>query len=145
MKTLKAYSPNTPRKTPQANDTDETHLQQNKEDHNLILRGKGGGVWQLKLSQIIYFQSLAGDNIYFIQLQNRPFILRYSLFDLMDAGLFFYWTQASIFILLCLTAKIFIFKKTASHPPPRINCSSPNKKGISFNHSLIAPTAKLNT
>ena len=36
-----------------------------KEDH-MILRGMGGRVWQFMLSQnIIYFQSFAGDNIYF--------------------------------------------------------------------------------
>ena len=29
MRTLKAYSPSTPRKTAQANPSDETHLQQN--------------------------------------------------------------------------------------------------------------------
>ena len=41
-----------------------THLQQNLEDDPLILRGRAE-FWKFMSSQNIYFQSFAGDNIYF--------------------------------------------------------------------------------
>ena len=68
--------------------------------------------------------------------------------NLMDAGLFIYFPRdpghniAIIFILRCLTAKIFILKN-CHHPSPRINCTSPKKRGTSFDHSQIVPTAML--
>ena len=42
-------TPSTPRKTPQANPTDETHLQQNSEDDHLILRGRGDGLCRVRI------------------------------------------------------------------------------------------------
>ena len=50
---------------------------------------------------------------------------------MQDYLFIFLGTQAIIFILRCLTAKIFILKKTASPPPP-INCTSPIKKRDQF-------------
>ena len=59
---------------------------QTKHTFTKKLRGRpfdsaGEGVLQFMSSQNIYFQSFAGDNIISIQLQKRPFILRYSLFE----------------------------------------------------------------
>ena len=62
----------------------------------------------------------------------------------MDAGLFiFLGTQAIIFILRCLTAKIFILKNCQPSPLPPESTVRPLKKGTKFNHSQIVPTAML--
>ena len=100
-------------------------------------------------SQNIYFKSFASDNINFhIQLQQRPFILRYSLFESDGCRIIlfiFLGTQTIIFILRCLTAKVFIFFKNASPPPPNKLYVLYKKKRSSFNHSPIVPTAILIT
>ena len=62
----------------------------------------------------------------------------------MDAGLFIYFPRDpghNIYFKVFVGQDIY-FKKL---PPPGIKCTSPNKKGTSFNHSKIVPTAILNT
>ena len=65
----------------------------------------------------------------------------------MDAGLFIYFPRdpgQNIYFKVFDDQDIY-FKKLPAPPPLRINCSSPNKKGTSVNHSPIVPTAILNT
>ena len=61
-------------------------------------------------------------------------------------GLFIYYPRVpgqNIYFTVFDGQDIY-FKKLP--PPPKINCSSPNKKkGTSFNDSPIVPTAILNT
>ena len=73
-----------------------------------------GGVWQFTSSQNFYFQSFAGDNI-FIQLQHRPFILRYSLLESDGCR-----TQTRIFILRCFDGQDIYFRKKMLAPSPRL-------------------------
>ena len=75
-----AYSPSTPRKTPQANPTDETHVY-NKIKRTTIWFCGGGGSGSLCRVRIFISNLLRATIFIFIQLQNRPFILRYSLFE----------------------------------------------------------------
>ena len=52
---------------------------------------------------------------------------------MQDYLLIFLGTEAIIFILRCLKAKIFILKNCQPPTPtPRINCTSPNKKRDQF-------------
>ena len=95
----------------------------------------------------IFISNLLRATIFiFIQLQQRPFILRYSLFESDGCRiiyLIFLGTQAMIFILRCLTAKIFILKNCQPSPLPPESTVRPLKKGTKFNHSQIVPTAML--
>ena len=80
-----------------------------------------------------------------IQLQHRQFILRYivACLNLMDAGLFIHYPREpdqNIYFKV-LDGQNIYFKKLPAPHPLRINCPSPNKKGTSFNHSPIVPTA----
>ena len=67
----------------------------------------------------------------------------------MDAGLLIYFLRdpgQNIYFKVFDGQDIYFFKMQAPSSPLRINCSSPNKKkGNSFNHSPIVPTAILNT
>ena len=89
----------------------------------------------------------SSDLIIFIQFQHRPFILRYSLLNLIDAGLFIYFPRdlgQNIYF------KVFdgqdIYFKNCQPPRPSESTVCPlTKKGTTFNHSPIVPTAILNT
>ena len=62
----------------------------------------------------------------------------------MDAGLFIYFLRdlgQNIYIKVFDGQDIYL---PDHRPHLRINCSSLNKKGTSFNHSPIVPTAILN-
>ena len=81
-------------------------------------------VWQFMSSQ--YF---CGRQYLFSSNFNKDHLFYYiAYFDLMDVGLFISFPSdpghniGIIFILRCLTAKIFIFKKLPATPAPRINC-----------------------
>ena len=61
----------------------------------------------------------------------------------MDAGFFIYIPRD---ISHNIYFKVFDGQDKLPVPPPfRINCSSPNEKETSFNHSPIVPTTILNT
>ena len=147
---MTAYSPSKPRKTPQANPTDETYFY-NKIKRTTIWFCKGGEmVWQFMLSQktCIYFQSFADDNVYFHPTSAKTIyfkILPIWIWWMQDYLFIFLGTQAIKFILRCLTAKLFTLKNCQPPPPPPINCTSPNKKRTSFNHPPIVLTVILNT
>ena len=64
----------------------------------------------------------------------------------MDAELFIYFPRepGQYFYFNVFDCQDIYLKKNLPVPSPiplRINCSSPNKKGTSFNHSPIVPTA----
>ena len=117
-KPLKAYSPSTPRKTPQANPTDETHLQ------HLILRGRGGGDLAVYVGSEYLFQIIYGDNIYFRPTSEQTINFKIEpiwIWWMQDYLFIFLGTQARIFILMCLTVRIFILKKLPAPPNPSQN------------------------
>ena len=101
----------------------------------------GGGGWQFMSSQNIYFKSFAGDNIYFHPTSEQTIYFKIQpiwIWLMQDYLFIFPGTQAWIFILRCLTARIFILKNSQPPPPSfRINCAPLNKKGTSFNHFPI--------
>ena len=77
--------------------------------------GEGG------LAVYIYFQSFADDNIYFHPTSAQTI---YYL-NLMDAGLFIYFLRDQ-------GKNIYFQVFDGQPPPPRINCSSPNKTRDQF-------------
>ena len=83
-----AYSPSSPRKTPQANPTDETHTFTTKlRGRPFDSAGEGRGTGSLYLFPIFCGRQWMQDYLFI-----------------------FLETQAIIFIIRCLTAKIFILK-----------------------------------
>ena len=134
------------RKTPQANPTDETHI------YNKIKRttiwfcgGGGGGGWQFMSSQ----NTFAGDYIYFHPTSAKTIYFKiYPIWIWLMQDYFFYfpWDLGQNIYIKVFHGQDIYFKNCQPPPPlPRINCSSPNKKGTSFNHSPIVLTAILNT
>ena len=72
-------------------------------------------------SQNIYFQCFAGDNIYFHPTSAQTIyftILPIWIWWMQDYLFIFLGTQARIFILRCLTARMFILKNCQPPPPP---------------------------
>ena len=112
--------------------------------------GEGGGPCSLCRVRIFISNLLRATIFIFIQLHNKPFILRYNQFQSDGCRIIIYFPRdpGQLIYFKGFDGQDVYFLKNCQPPPPpfRINCSSPNKKkGTSFNHSPIVPTAILNT
>ena len=122
-----AYSPSTPRKTPQANPTDETHIYNKIKRTTIWFCGGGWGVAVYVESEYLFPIFCGRQYLFSSNFSKDHLFYVIAYLNLMDAGLFIY------------------FLRDPGRPPPPINFTSPNKKGTSFNHSPIVTTAILNT
>ena len=98
--------------------------------------GEGGGGLAVWPRQNIYFQSFAGDNIYFHPPSAKT-IQDIAYLNLMDAGLYIYFPRDpgdNIYFEVFDGQNINLKKLP---PPPESTVRPLTKKGTSFNHSQM--------
>ena len=97
---------------------------QTKHIYNIWFCGGGGGDLAVYVESEYLFPIIYGDNIYFRPTSEQTINFKIEpiwIWWMQDYLFIFLGTQARIFILMCLTVRIFILKKLPAPPNPSQN------------------------